>query len=472
MKRIVFMTIILLLFAVSFISCSVIPDIFTINKLPEKVDEKFSAADDGDFFFAISVSGGGSRAAVWTSSVLYELYKEVKLPDGRSVLDEVDYISCVSGGSLASAYYCMRKPVVDTREKKEYDIFFDNYTEDMRRNFEKEIVSIYKPWQWKRVFLKATDKGVILQRVFDRMLTERGTKNFRDLHERQLKVQCPTIIINGTVMDNGSKFLFTTLRRSDFLFNTFSKTEVPEETAAAWEYILPVKEEEGAMFAGDIGQSIGNMRVSRAVMGSASIPLLFGPIIIEGETKKMPGKMTYFHINDGGIADNLGLETVIQLMLNRFSDPNKRYRGGLVLIIDAGHLIDPKDSTCSIEEFTTGKILGRSLDIFDYRHKYFIYYNILLLQQNPAFRNVRFVYLSPYLPYLKDKDNGNDEDNCSDKDNDKDKDNGEKELKKIGTRFKIDPKSAKLLDDLAKEVVGDMKETILLNFEGKDAPRK
>jgi len=451
MKYINIKTIILLIFAIPLISCSVVPEKFIVTKLTEPADKELAAADDGDFFFAISVSGGGSRAAVWTSSVLYELYREARLPDGKSILDEVDYISCVSGGSLASAYYCMRKPDAVVRETDEYNKFFQGYKNDMRRNFEKEIVSIYKPWQWKRIFLKATDKGVILQRVFDELLTAKGTIDFGDLNERELDGKSPTIIINGTVMDNGSKFLFTTLRRSSFTFDTFSRMEFFKETAAVRKVILPVKEDEGAMFAEDVGQSIGDMRVSRAVMGSASIPLLFGPVIVEDYTGRVKGKKTYFHINDGGIADNLGLETVVQLMLKRLGDPKKRYRGGLVIIIDAGHLIDPKDTTGSIEEFTTGKTLGRSLDIFDHRHKNFIYYNILLLQQNPAFRNVRFVYLSPYLTKNNDRKKG---------------------IKKIGTRFKIDPESAKLLDNVAKEVVGDLKETILLNYEGRDAPQK
>jgi predicted acylesterase/phospholipase RssA len=449
MKRVVFIMIILLLFAISFISCSVVPEKFIVTRLTEPEDRDLAAADDGDFFFAVSVSGGGSRAAVWTSSVLCDLYREVRLPDGRSVVDVVDYISAVSGGSLASAFYCMRKPDAAVGETDEYDNFFRGYKSDMRRDFEKEIVSIYKPWQWKRIFLKATDKGVILQKVFDELLTEKGTEDFSDLNERELEGKCPTIIINGTVMDDGSKFLFTTLGRSNFIFDTFPEMEMVEGTAAAWETILPRKKDGGAMFAEDIGQSIGGMKVSRAVMGSAGIPLLFGPVIVEDYTGRVKGKKTYFHINDGGIADNLGLETVVQLMLKKFSDPKKRYRGGLVIIIDAGHLIEPEDTTGSIEEFTTGKTLGRSLDIFDHRHKNFIYYNILLLQQNPAFRNVRFVYLSPYLTKNDDRKKG---------------------IKKIGTRFKIGPESAELLDNVAREVIGDLKETILLNFEGKDAP--
>lgn len=439
--------ILLLCLTIPLISCSIIPDRFIIFKQPLEETEEFLAADDGDFFVAISVSGGGSRAAVWSSAVLNELYRQVKLPDGRSILDEVDYISSVSGGSLSSAYYCMRKPETDTRDTKGYNTFFDNYTSDMRGDFEKEIVSIYKPWQWHRIFLRATDKGAILQKAFDDLLFDK--KNFRDLYDRQLKGESPTLIINGTVMDTGAKFLFTTLGRSNFIFETLVKPGFLEKRGIEKSNILLRRRGQGVMFADDIGLSIGQMRISKAVMASAGVPLLFGPVILKGKKGLVPGRSIYTHVNDGGVADNLGLETVIQLILKKFSDKEGGYRGGLVIIIDAAHPIDPKDTTGSIKGFSSMVTLSRSLDIFDYRHKYFAYYTILLIQQDPAFKDIRFVYVSPYLvddPEIT------------------------KKVKAVGTRFMIEPDLAENLDEAARIVIGDLKERILLNFEGKDFP--
>ena len=443
----------LLLLTIPLISCSIIPDRFIIFKKPAvERDETFAVTDDGDFFLAISVSGGGSRAAVWSSSVLNEIYRQVKLPDGRSILDEVDYISSVSGGSLSSAYYCMNKPTGDTTDTESFDTFFDIYTNDMRKNIEKEIVSIYKPWQWHRIFLRATDKGVILQKVIDDFFFNKS--NFNDLYNRQRKRQCPTLIINGTVMDTGSKFLFTTLKRSDFTFDTLSRTGSFENTGIVRSNILLKRKGQGVTFTRDIGLSIGGMRISKAVMASAGVPFLFGPVILKGTevkgTKDIALKRSlYLHVNDGGVADNLGLETVIQLMLRKFTERGNKYRGGLVIIIDAAHPIDPEDSTDSIKGFTSMGTLGRSLDIFDYRHKYFAFYNILLIQQDPVFENIRFVYVSPYLvddPQIIEK------------------------IKAVGTRFMIEPDLAANLDEAARIVVGDLRKRILLNFEGKDVP--
>ena len=50
-----------------------------------------------DYFIGLAISGGGSRAANFGSAVLWEL-------DRLGILQHVQYISTVSGGSLAGAY--------------------------------------------------------------------------------------------------------------------------------------------------------------------------------------------------------------------------------------------------------------------------------------------------------------------------------------------------------------------------------
>jgi hypothetical protein len=57
----------------------------------------------------VALSGGGSRAALFGASGL-EALAQVRGPDGASVLDQVSYLSSVSGGSVAASYYAMKKP--------------------------------------------------------------------------------------------------------------------------------------------------------------------------------------------------------------------------------------------------------------------------------------------------------------------------------------------------------------------------
>src|SRR5262247_2463920 len=65
-----------------------------------------------DLLVGLAISGGGSRAATFAAGVL-EALARVPVNDAagqRSVLEKVQYISSVSGGSLATAYYTARKP--------------------------------------------------------------------------------------------------------------------------------------------------------------------------------------------------------------------------------------------------------------------------------------------------------------------------------------------------------------------------
>ncbi|MFZ3138013.1 MAG: patatin-like phospholipase family protein [Thermodesulfovibrionales bacterium] len=55
----------------------------------------------------VTFSGGGTRAAALSYGVLEELSKTEVVIDGkkRRLLDEIDAISSVSGGSFTAAYY-------------------------------------------------------------------------------------------------------------------------------------------------------------------------------------------------------------------------------------------------------------------------------------------------------------------------------------------------------------------------------
>src|SRR5512139_672559 len=58
-------------------------------------------APERDLVVGVALSGGGSRAALFGASGL-EALAQVRAPGGASVLDQVTYLSSVSGGSLAA----------------------------------------------------------------------------------------------------------------------------------------------------------------------------------------------------------------------------------------------------------------------------------------------------------------------------------------------------------------------------------
>src|SRR6185436_13482554 len=72
--------------------------------------ECVTPAADHDVLIGLAVSGGGSRAALFAAGAFEALSKIRVGPDHRSLLEQVSYISSVSGGSMASSYFVARKP--------------------------------------------------------------------------------------------------------------------------------------------------------------------------------------------------------------------------------------------------------------------------------------------------------------------------------------------------------------------------
>ena len=90
----------------------------------------------------VTLSGGGSRAALFGAAGL-EALGRLPAPGRGSVLEQVGYLSSVSGGSVAAAYYASRKPPRETpvltpdgRLTPEYEAFFTSVREQLGQDFE------------------------------------------------------------------------------------------------------------------------------------------------------------------------------------------------------------------------------------------------------------------------------------------------------------------------------------------------
>src|SRR5262249_19121798 len=76
-----------------------------------------ASASDG-MLIGLAFSGGGTRAAAFSFGVLGEI-DCTQLGQGRSLLDRVDFVSGVSGGSVLAAYYGLKRraALADFRER-------------------------------------------------------------------------------------------------------------------------------------------------------------------------------------------------------------------------------------------------------------------------------------------------------------------------------------------------------------------
>jgi len=77
-------------------------------------------AYDDDALLALSFSGGGTRAAAFSFGVLQELERARSGSAGaKTLLDRVDFVSGVSGGSVTAAYFGLKRRAAldDFRER-------------------------------------------------------------------------------------------------------------------------------------------------------------------------------------------------------------------------------------------------------------------------------------------------------------------------------------------------------------------
>ena len=292
----------------------------------------------GDVLVGVALSGGGSRAAVFGAGGLKALATLRVGREDRSLLEQVSYISSVSGGSFAATYFAMHKPkrqhpVLTESDTltKEYHDFFCKYEEAMSQNFEwsTEWRQFVKPHRWLNPSYRATSLAEALD---DHRFLNHKTLN--DLYEREEKGDSPRLIINSTLYNNGRRFVITTLPEQAFDPNFREKIKkefsvpMPRELEQALERLAPM-----SFCSGAIGADWRGVPLSDAVVASASFPPLIGPITAQVQGSK--DKDSYWHVGDGGLFDNQGTESLVQVMLKRLEGGTAKR--ALIVALDSSY---------------------------------------------------------------------------------------------------------------------------------------
>jgi len=232
-------------------------------------------AKDGRFL-ALAISGGGSRAANFGAAVMLELKQ-------RKLLEQVDVISGVSGGTLPAVYYGLgdkagkfTEPVV--RKALGYD-FQSSW---IRRWFLPH--NIFRYW-----FSDFTRSDIMVQ-VFNNQLYHDATFAHLQSH--------PKILLNSTVHNDHTRFTFTDER-----------------------------------FAG-LHSVLASYHVANAVNASSAFPGAFQDVTLQWYMEPPQ----YLHLYDGGPIDNLGVQALSEYInRNILGKSLKRLfpNGCLIIIVDA-----------------------------------------------------------------------------------------------------------------------------------------
>jgi predicted acylesterase/phospholipase RssA len=282
----------------------------------------------------VALSGGGSRAALYGAAGL-EALGRLQSPQGGSVLEQVSYLSSVSGGGLAAAYYALHKPDRQTpvlgpdgTMTQAYETFFANLQAKLAQDFQGAL--IWRQLSAGRFILNSALAAQSLQEILDENLLGPGT--FADLAARQKSGDSPALIINSTLYNSGRRLMFTTLppdaAQYDFiadldrsLISRGVTRASPEVMKKRWESLIPVSPLE-------LQIDTCPMEVAMAVTASASFPPLVGPI-----TFTVGDEPDYWHTGDGGLYENLGLESLLFTFQKQMQDRN--VRRGLILAFNS-----------------------------------------------------------------------------------------------------------------------------------------
>jgi NTE family protein len=288
-------------------------------------NESGDQALNDEVVVGLAFSGGGMRAAAFSFGVLTEMDKAQVTIGGRPValLDRLDFVSGVSGGSVTAAYYGLKKRAAldDFREKF------------LLRNAEESLNTSLSIANISRAFAGGVNDSSNLPRWLDANLFHGATLGeFRETRR-------PRIWINAADIYNRTPFVFG---RTAFLATCSDLSSYPISEAVAASAAVPI------VFAPVVIKSYPDQCteklpnwITEARNDPRSPPMLRA--FAEAMTRYRSGAVPYIKLLDGGLVDNFGLSgfTIARLSSHTPYGPMTqqqavKLRRVLFIVVDAG----------------------------------------------------------------------------------------------------------------------------------------
>ncbi|EXI85258.1 MAG: Patatin [Candidatus Accumulibacter regalis] len=251
------------------------------------------SARSDDATMILAFSGGGTRAAALAYGVLQALRDTRVTLDGRSqrLLDKIDIISSVSGGSFTAAYLGLYG-----------DRIFTDFEHDfLRRNISIELMQgLLDP----ALLLSQRGRTEMAANYYDGNVFKGAT--FADLQSRG----GPLIVINATDLGRGVRFSFLQdyfdLLCSDLSSFPIASAVTASSAVPVLFHPLVLENRQGCT---DRAQSVLSGLQHRA---SSSAQL---SQVVDGlNSYTLKDQRRYIHLVDGGITDNLGLLAIYEMI--------------------------------------------------------------------------------------------------------------------------------------------------------------
>jgi NTE family protein len=263
-----------------------------------------------ELYLLVALSGGGMRAAALSYGVLEALSMiEVPTPDNavdpsngqakRTLLEEIDVVSSVSGGSFPAAYYCLYK---------------DRIFEDFKDRFlyykvqEQLILRLLSPINLYKVSSPWYGRGDMAAEYYDKILFEEAT--FGDLQFRN----APLLFIQATDMVDGNCFGFTPYQ-FDLICSDLDEYPVSRAVAASSAFPALFDAIVLKNYAGNCESEVDPW-VTRVLEEGDRTNRIYRAAALRQAYLDLETK-PYIHLIDGGVCDNLGLRGPLDFALIR-----------------------------------------------------------------------------------------------------------------------------------------------------------
>ncbi len=284
-------------------ACSTARPWLNVEMQPQQArDMHVNETRDPSLIMAVTLSGGGARAAAFGYGVLRELDDHRFELNGKpqTLLETTDVISGVSGGSIVAAYYAAFGRQGLPRFEQEF----------LRQDFQKSLTGmLLNPGNLHALSSPWFGRSHLLARRLDGLYQG---KTFADVESDPRR---PQLIVTATDLSRGTGFEFT------------------------WDQFRL------------ICSDLGKVPLSFAVAASSAVPLLLSPVTLRNYASRCPndvpsgsgsdgGQATrgpadfrkrlyraqaeayrdenerpYIHLVDGGLADNLGIQRLLDRAL-------------------------------------------------------------------------------------------------------------------------------------------------------------
>jgi NTE family protein len=247
-------------------------------------------------FFVVSFSGGGTRASTLAFGALRELARQIITWEGKEkrLLDELDVIYALSGGTFTGAYYALFGD----------RIFHDFEYRFLRKDWESELKKriIRSPSNWFRLWSPYFGRSHIMAELLDEAIFE--GKTFGDLVRQRSR---PGLLIHASDMATLSRFEFLQ-GQFDLICSDLNQLPIARASAASAALPLILSPITLKSYAGQCGYQVsqGLQEASKSTrpMQRQRAKELLSYLDVD--------KRPSIHLLDGGLSDNMALRSVLE----------------------------------------------------------------------------------------------------------------------------------------------------------------